>query len=379
MRKLLLASACGLCMTAVAQVQPNPPFKAEAVASFDEPWALAFLPDGRMLVTEMKGNLFVVPQQGKEATKVAGLPDVDYGGQGGLGDVVLHPKFAENRLVYLSYAEGGPGGTRGAAVMRAVLEESEDGAELSDAEVIWRQYPKVYGYGHYGHRLRFDDDGYLWITSGDRQKFTPAQDMQTNLGKILRLHDDGSIPKDNPFVDYPSREASVDDGGVYGQVWSLGHRNLLGIAFDLDGRLWATEMGPQGGDELNLIKRAANYGYPVVSNGDHYDGRPIPDHDTRPEFEPPAITWTPVISPGYLMFYRGNLFPDWRGDALAAGLSAKAIVRIEFEGVRAREAGRYDMGVRIRTVVEGPDGALWVLEDGRSGGTGRLLKLTPND
>jgi glucose/arabinose dehydrogenase len=379
MRKLLLASACGLCMTAVAQAQSNPPFKVEAVASFDEPWALAFLPDGRMLVTEMKGSLFVVPQQGKEATKVAGLPDVDYGGQGGLGDVVLHPKFAENRLVYLSYAEGGPGGTRGAAVMRAVLDESEDGAELSDAEVIWRQYPKVYGYGHYGHRLRFDVDGYLWITSGDRQKFTPAQDMQTNLGKILRLHDDGSIPKDNPFVDYPSREASVDDGGVYGQVWSLGHRNLLGIAFDLDGRLWATEMGPQGGDELNLIKRAANYGYPVVSNGDHYDGRPIPDHDTRPEFEPPAITWTPVISPGYLMFYRGNLFPDWRGDALAAGLSAKAIVRIEFEGVRAREAGRYDMGVRIRTVVEGPDGALWVLEDGRSGGTGRLLKLTPND
>ncbi len=350
----------------------------EAVASFDEPWALAFLPDGRMLVTEMKGNLFIVPQQGKEATKVAGVPDVDYGGQGGLGDVVLHPKFAENRLVYLSYAEGGPGGTRGAAVMRAVLDETEDGAELSDVQVIWRQYPKVYGYGHYGHRLQFDDDGYLWITSGDRQKFTPAQDMQTNLGKILRLHDDGSTPKDNPFVDQLSRDALVDDVGVYGQVWSLGHRNPLGIAFDLDGRLWGAEMGPEGGDELNLIKRAANYGYPVVSNGDHYDGRPIPDHATRPEFEEPAITWTPVISPGHLMFYRGNLFPDWRGNALAAGLSAKAIVRIELDGERAREAERYDMGVRIRTVVEGADGALWVLEDGRRDGTGRLLKLTPN-
>ena len=377
MRKLLLATAFGVYMTAVAQAQSNLPFKVEAVASFDEPWALAFLPDGRMLVTEMKGNLFIVPQQGKEATKVAGVPDVDYGGQGGLGDVVLHPKFAENRLVYLSYAEGGPGGTRGAAVMRAVLDETEDGAELSDVQVIWRQYPKVYGYGHYGHRLQFDDDGYLWISSGDRQKFTPAQDMQTNLGKILRLHDDGSTPKDNPFVDHPSRDALADDAGVYGQVWSLGHRNPLGIAFDLDGRLWGVEMGPEGGDELNLIKRAANYGYPIVSNGDHYDGRPIPDHDTRPEFEEPTITWTPVISPGYLMFYRGNLFPDWRGDAFAAGLSAKAIVRIELDGERAREAERYDMGVRIRTVVEGADGTLWVLEDGRRGGTGRLLKLTP--
>lgn len=378
MTKLLLTTAFGLYITAVAQAQSNLPFKVEAVASFDEPWALAFLPDGRMLVTEMKGNLFIVPQQGKEATKVAGVPDVDYGGQGGLGDVILHPKFAENRLVYLSYAEGGPGGTRGAAVMRAVLDETEDGAELSDAQVIWRQYPKVYGYGHYGHRLLFDDDSYLWISSGDRQKFTPAQDMQTNLGKILRLHDDGSTPKDNPFVDHPSRDALVDDAGVYGQVWSLGHRNPLGIAFDLDGRLWGAEMGPKGGDELNLIKRAANYGYPVVSNGDHYDGRPIPDHDTRPEFEQPAITWTPVISPGYLMFYRGKLFPGWRGNALAAGLSAKAIVRIELDGERAREAERYDMGVRIRTVVEGADGALWVLEDGRRGGTGRLLKLTPN-
>jgi glucose/arabinose dehydrogenase len=377
MRKLLLATAFGLYMTAVAQAQSNLPFKVEAVASFDEPWALAFLPDGRMLVTEMKGNLFIVPQQGKEATKVAGVPDVDYGGQGGLGDVVLHPKFAENRLVYLSYAEGGPGGTRGAAVMRAVLDETEDGAELSDVQVIWRQYPKVYGYGHYGHRLQFDDDGYLWITSGDRQKFSPAQDMQTNLGKFLRLHDDGSTPKDNPFVDYLSRDAFADDVGVYGQVWSLGHRNPLGIAFDLDGRLWGAEMGPKGGDELNLIRRAANYGYPVVSNGDHYDGRPIPDHDTRPEFEEPKITWTPVISPGHLMFYRGNLFPDWRGNAFAAGLSAKAIVRIELDGERAREAERYDMGVRIRTVVEGADGALWVLEDGRRGGTGRLLKLTP--
>jgi len=371
------ASLWCLLGAGVAQAEVNATFEIEPVGSFDEPWALAALPDGRMLVTEMKGSLYIVTPQGEKSGRVEGVPDVDFGGQGGLGDVVLHPKFAENRLVYLSYAEGGPGGTRGAAVIRAMLDVNEEGAGLSNVQVIWRQYPKVYGYGHYGHRLLFDDQGYLWISSGDRQKFTPAQDMQSNLGKILRLHDDGSTPKDNPFVDYLSREALADDVGVYGQVWSLGHRNPLGIAIDLDGRLWGAEMGPEGGDELNLIKRAANYGYPVVSNGDHYDGRPIPDHATRPEFEKPAITWTPVISPGHLMFYRGNLFADWRGDALAAGLSAKAIVRIELDGERAREAERYDMGVRIRSVVEGADGALWVLEDGKRGGTGRLLRLTP--
>ena len=377
MRKLLLATSLGLYMAAIAQAQSNLPFKVEAVTSFDEPWALAFLPDGRMLVTEMKGSLYIVTQQGEKSGRVDGVPDVDFGGQGGLGDVVLHPKFAENRLVYLSYAEGAPGGTRGAAVIRAVLDETEDGAELSDVEVIWRQYPKMRHYGHYGHRLLFDDDGYLWISSGDRQHFTPSQDMQTNLGKILRLHDDGSIPKDNPFLDYNRQNPFVGDVSIHGQVWSLGHRNPLGIDFDLEGRLWEVEMGPKGGDELNLIKRAANYGYPVVSNGDHYDGRPIPDHETRPEFQGPAITWTPVISPGYLMFYRGNLFPDWRGNALVAGLSAKAIVRIELNGERAREVERYAMGERIRAVVEGPDGALWVLEDQRRGGAGRLLRLTP--
>ena len=377
MKKLLLAAAFSLCVTAIARAQSHLPFEVEAVASFDEPWALAILPDGRMLVTEKKGNLFIVTSQGEVSGKVRGVPDVDYGGQGGLGDVALHPQFAENRLVYLSFAEGGAGGTRGAAVIRGVLEETGDRAALSNVEVIWRQYPKQFGYGHYGHRLLFDKDGYLWISSGDRQKFTPAQDMQTNLGKILRLQDDGSIPKDNPFVDYPGRDANVDDGGVYGQVWSLGHRNPLGIAFDLDGRLWGAEMGPKGGDELNLIRRGANYGYPVVSNGDHYDGRAIPDHETRPEFQAPAVTWTPVISPGKLMFYRGTLFPDWRGDALIAGLSAAAIVRVELDGERAREVERYVMGARIRAVVEGPDGALWVLEDESNGNGGRLLKLTP--
>jgi glucose/arabinose dehydrogenase len=379
MTKQISAMLLGLGLAAGVPAQSSLPFNVEPVAEFDEPWAMAFLPDGRMLVTEKKGNLLIVTREGDKSSPVGGVPDVDYGGQGGLGDVALHPNFADNHLVYLSYAEGGAGDTRGAAVARGVLGKSGGDDVLSDVEVIWRQYPKVLGHGHYGHRLLFDEEGYLWISSGDRQKFTPAQDMQSSIGKILRLHDDGSTPDDNPFVDYLSQHALADDVGVYGQLWSLGHRNPLGMAFDLDGRLWEIEMGPAGGDELNLIRRSANYGYPVVSNGDHYDGREIPDHDTRPEFEAPAVTWNPVISPGNLIVYGGRLFSGWRGDALAAGMSSQAIVRIELDGERAREAERYAMGARIRSVEEGPDGALWVLEDERGGSGGRLLRLTPRN
>lgn len=379
MMKQLFAMALSVFLTAGVQAQSDLPFNVEAITSFDEPWALAFLPDGRMLVTEKKGNLLIVSQDGEKSHSVGGIPDVDYGGQGGLGDVALHPDFAENGLIYLSYAEAGAGRTRGAAVMRAMLNQAERGGNLSGAEVIWRQYPKVVGRGHYGHRMMFDADGYLWISSGDRQKFTPAQDMQANLGKILRLNDDGSVPDDNPFVDYFDQDPYVDDDGVYGQIWSLGHRNPLGIAIDLDGQLWNIEMGPSGGDELNRVVRGSNYGYPIVSNGDHYDGREIPDHDTRPEFSKPAAWWSPVISPGYLMVYRGDLFSDWRGDFLVAGLSSQAIVHIELDGHEAREVERYPMGARIRTIVEGPAGALWVLEDERAASKGRLLKLTPKD
>ncbi len=379
MMQRLLAMTVGLFLMVSAQAQSDLPFNVEPVTSFDEPWALAFLPDGRLLVTEKKGSLFIVTVDGEKSRPVRSMPDVDYGGQGGLGDVAVHPDFPSNKLIYLSYAESGPGDTRGAAVARAILNLDERGGSLSDVEVVWRQYPKQSGRGHYGHRILFDNDGYLWISSGDRQKFTPSQDMQSNIGKILRLNDDGTIPGDNPFVDYFSKNALADDEGVYGEIWSLGHRNPLGIAFDLDGQLWEIEMGPAGGDELNRIVRGGNYGYPVVSNGDHYDGREIPDHDTRPEFEKPAVWWTPVISPGDLMFYRGDLFADWRGDALAAGLSSQAIVRIELDGDTAREVERYPMGSRIRSVVEGPDGALWVLEDERGDSTGRLLKLTPRD
>ena len=361
----LLGAACPACNGATVQAATKP-FEASAVASFDEPWAMAFLPDGRVLVTEKKGVLKLLAIGGS-AGEVRGVPEVAYGGQGGFGDIALHPHFADNQVVYLSYAEQGEAGTRGAAVARAKLElDAHGGGALSDLAVIWRQVPKVSGNGHYGHRLLFGPDGKLWITSSERQKFDPAQDMQSNLGKLVRLNDDGSVPADNPFA---------NDVGVAAQVWSLGHRNLLGLAFDAGGKLWEVEMGPKGGDELNLIVRGANYGYPIVSNGDHYDGRDIPDHPTRPEFAAPKVSWTPVISPSSMIIYSGAQFPDWQGDALISGLSSEALVRVEFDGDGAREAARYDMGARIRAVKQAPDGTLWLLEDGEHG---RLLKLTPN-
>ena len=362
----------------IVHAQQDNPFDVEVVASFDEPWALEFLPDGRMLVTEKKGSLYIISQTGEKSGPVSGVPDVDYGGQGGLGDVLLHPDFGSNGQVYLSYVEAGMEDTRGAAVARATLDTEGRRPELTDVEVIWRQYPKYVGYGHYGHRLMFDADGYLWLTSGERQKFTPAQDMQSNSGKILRLTEDGETPSDNPFVDYIEENPLVDDIGVYDQVWSLGHRNPLGIVTDSNDRVWAIEMGPAGGDELNLIQRGGNYGYPQVSNGDHYDGRDMPDHDTRPDdFIAPVISWTPVISPGDMMIYQGDQFADWQGDALVPGLSSQALIRIELEGENASEAARYPMGARLRSIAEGPDGAIWILEDERRDSQGRLLKLTP--
>lgn len=372
----VIAALFAFTLTACATAQEQP-FTIQSIASFDEPWALAFLPDGRMLVTEKKGNLLVVTQDGEVSRPVSGIPDLAYGGQGGLGDIALHPDYARNGLVYFSYAEPGVDDTRGAAVARGRLALNDQGGSLDNVEVIWRQYPKTIGRGHYGHRILFDDDGFLWISSGDRQRFTPAQDMQSNIGKMLRLNDDGSVPDDNPFVDLHNENPLVVRGGVHPQIWSLGHRNPLGIALGPDGRLWEIEMGPAGGDELNLVKRGANYGYPVVSNGDHYDGRAIPDHDTRPEFEKPAEWWTPVISPGDLIIYRGDRFTAWQGHALAAGLSSQSIVNIALEGEQAREVERYDMGQRIRSLAEGPDGALWVLEDDRGDSNGELLRLVP--
>ena len=344
------------------------PFTVEAVANFNEPWAMTFLPGGRQaLITEKRGvlKLWTV---GGEAVDVAGVPTVDYGGQGGLGDVVLHPQFAQNGLVYLSFAEAGEGG-RGAAVGRGRLVLEGGAPRLEGFEVIWRQTPKMSGRGHYGHRIAFSPDGrHLFISSGERQEFNPAQDMASNAGKIVRLNPDGTVPADNPFA---SR------GGVTAQIWTLGHRNPLGLAFAPDGRLWEHEMGPQGGDELNLIERGSNYGYPIVSDGDHYDGRDIPNHATNPEYNAPEITWTPVISPAGLIFYSGDLFRAWRGSALIGGLSGQALLRIVIDGNRARVADRWDMGQRIREVEQAPDGSVYLLEDQRRGTGGRLLRLTP--
>ena len=358
----------------VAAAAAGKPFAVQPLGSFEEPWAMTFLPNGNALITQRKGKLILWSNTGgaQTRTEVSGVPTVDYGGQGGLGDVVLHPQFAKNGLVYLSWVEAGPNDTRGAVVGRARLlavspasANARGGYQLDGLQVIYRQTPKVEGRGHFGHRIAFGPDGKLYITNGERQKFDPAQDMSATLGKILRLNDDGTTPADNPFA---SR------GGVAAQFWTVGHRNPLGIAFAPDGRLWENEMGPKGGDEFNLIERGTNYGYPIVSNGDHYDGKPIPDHDTRPEFNAPEVTWTPVISPSSLLFYTGKLFPQWRGSALIGGLSSKALVRVAISGNTAREAERFDMGERIREVEQGPDGSVYLLEDGPSG---RLLRLTP--
>ena len=383
---LSLALAAGLALLAagsLAIVEPlhaapqgptapaNAPFKVTEIKRFEAPWAMTFLPDGRLLVTEMAGTLRLFdPASGRLGT-VGGVPKVAHGGQGGLSDVVLHPDFAGNQLVYISYSEAGEGGTAGAAVARAKLvPDQAGGGQLEDLRVIWRQEPKVSGQGHFGQRIAFDRDGKLWISSSERQKFDPAQDMKTNLGKMIRLNDDGSVPADNPFV---------DQGGVAAQVWTLGHRNILGVAFDGEGRLWAHEMGPRGGDELNLIERGANYGYPIVSNGDHYDGKPIPDHDTRPEFHAPAVSWNPVISPAGFVIYSGDRYPGWKGSGLIGGLSSRSLVRIAFDGTSAREAERFELGRRIREVEQGPDGTVWLLEDGTRDAQGWLLRLDPKN
>ncbi|WP_075995586.1 PQQ-dependent sugar dehydrogenase [Salaquimonas pukyongi] len=335
------------------------------VAVFDEPWAMTFLPGGSMLVTEKGGDLLLVSADGSTIDPVSGVPKTAYGGQGGLGDIILHPDFASNRLVFLSFAEPGTLGRRGAAVARARL--AEDGSRLENLEIIWRQEPKVTGKGHYSHRLVFSSDGHLFITSGDRQKLDPAQDFGSALGKIIRLNADGSVPQDNPWQ---------DKGQLAKTFWSMGHRNLLGIAFDAEGRLWQHEMGPRHGDELNLVQPGANYGWPLVSEGNHYSGANIPNHDTAPHFTPPKAYWVPTIAPSGLVIYDGGLFSAWQGDALIGGLASRALIHVDLEGESASEAERFEWGSRVREVEQGPDGAIYVLEDGSGG---RLLKLVPAD
>ncbi|MDX8163798.1 PQQ-dependent sugar dehydrogenase [Acinetobacter pittii] len=353
--------------TSVKAEQPaltKQPYQTETFAHFNEPWAVTSLPDQRLLVTERQGKLKIFNPENKQMLDVQGVPAVNYGGQGGLGDVILHPDFAKNHWIYLSYATKGQGGS-GAVISRAKLDLSNPHQpKLIDVKQIWQQVPKVSGQGHYGHRMLFDADGKLWVSSGERQKFDPAQNMKSNLGKILRLNEDGTAAVGNPFY---------KQGGVTAEIWSLGHRNPLGMAFDRQGQLWVVEMGPKGGDELNIITKGENYGYPIVSNGDHYSGQPIPDHHTRPEFKAPEIDWTPVISPSSMIIYRGQQFPAWQNKALIGGLSSEAIIVVDLEHKPVKEVQRLDMKKRIRGLHEAKDGSIWVIEDGSNA---RLLKLS---
>lgn len=378
MRKLTLA-ACFCLSALLGHVQLAGAFTAEGsagstltateIASFDSPWAMSFISDTQLLVTTKPGGMWLVSTDGTKQP-VSGVPPPVVGGQGGLGDVVPHPDFATNGLIYLSYVESHDGGaTRGAVVVRGTLEQGDQPA-LTNIQRVWSQYPHRSGSGHFSHKIAFGpkgsaQDGMLFITSGDRQEQTPAQQWDMALGKVIRLNDDGTVPDDNPFQ---------DQGELAKSFWTLGHRNLLGIAFDAGGRLWTHEMGPRHGDELNLIKPGQNYGWPVVSMGDNYSGKAIPDHDTRPEFAAPAAFWVPSIAPSGLVIYSGEMFPDWQGNAFIGGLVSRALIRVTIDGDTAREAERFSWDRRLREVEQGPQGALWVLEDEAGG---RLLRLTP--
>lgn len=341
------------------------PVRVEIVADgLERPWGLTFLPDGQMLVTEQSGRLRIVSADGEKSNPLSGLPEILYRGQGGLLDVKLDPDFAENRLVYITYSEAGDGGAS-TAVARGRL--NEGATALEGTEVIFHQEPKVSGGNHFGSRLAFSPDGKLFVTLGERFKFDPAQDLSNHLGALVRINPDGSVPPDNPFVGRQDAEP---------EIWSYGHRNVEGAAIHPDtGRLWIHEMGPRGGDELNLPEPGRNYGWPLVSWGRHYDGRDIPDPPTRPELAQSIHHWTPVISPSGMTFYTVDLFEGWRGDLLIGSLSDRALVRVELEGERVTGEERLDMGARIRDVVEGPDGAVYLLTDKANG---EILRLAPS-
>jgi len=376
----LLLSGVLLCLSCLSIAQDRVTIKgsdgsiiyADVLDTFSSPWAMAILPDGHALVSEKTGTLWVVDKAGKKRFAVGNVPQTEARGQGGLGDIIVHPDFAINGLVFLSFVERDPENDElsGAVVESAKLTINESSASLTERKRIWLQSPKMTGNGHYAHRLAISPDGYLFITSGERQKFTPAQNMASNLGKIIRINQDGSVPQDNPFY---------GNGEVTGQIWTLGHRNPLGIDFDAKGRLWVHEMGPRHGDELNLIERASNYGYPIVSQGDHYSGVTIPNHETNPVFRAPVVAWVPAISPAGFVIYKGNKFKDWTGNGLIGGLSSQALVRVTFSEhdkrpkLRAEEAARYEWGSRVREIEQSSDGNIYILEDG---GNGRLLRLS---
>lgn len=367
---MLLLACSGSPDSAAAQPgvthSSDKPFTKTVVADLDSPWAMTFLPDGRFLVTEKRGQLLLFAADGRSRQAVSGVSPVDSADQGGLMDVVLHPDFARNRIVYLSASQAGTGG-KGVVLMAARLAEDRGQPRLERLQTIFRAEPFVSGSGHYSGRIAFSPDGkYLFFTNGERQKFDPAQDPAVTLGKVLRLLPNGAPAPSNPLAAQ----------GFHPAIWTYGHRNLLGLAFDAQGRLWEHEMGPMGGDEINLIRAGENYGWPKASNGSNYDGTDIPDHRPGDGYKAPKVWWNPSISPAGMIIYSGAMFRQWRGDILMGGLSSKALIRVDLDGTNARKADQWDMGERIREVEQGPDGAVWLLEDG-NGSQGRVLKLTP--
>jgi glucose/arabinose dehydrogenase len=372
---LAALAACGGAPSGKAQASnaaqgSERPFKVTPLAEFGSPWAMDFLPGRGLpltsaaLVTERDGKLWLVDTKTGNKQEVSGVPTAKVEGQGGLGDVVVHPGFAGNQRVYLSFAEAGPNGTSGAALGYGRLILGQGAPRLDGFKVIWRQTPKVDGDGHFSHRIAFAPDGTMFVSSGDRQKMQPAQDLASDLGKILHLTDEGLPVPGGPFASRGGRAASY---------WSYGHRNVLGLAFAPDGRLWGSEMGPQGGDEINLILPGKNYGWPKASYGSHYGGANIPDAHAPKGYEEPKVWWNPSISPGGLLIYTGDLFKGWKGDALVPALSGLALIRVDLDGDKARKADQWDMETRIRAVDQGPRGELYLLEDG-----GRLLRLEPS-
>ena len=375
--------------------EASTPFTVTQVASFNLPWRLAFLPDGRMLITEKVGPVWLVTQKG-EKTPVANAPAVVAQGQGGMLGVFLSPHYASDHFVYLTYSEPQEGGS-GLALARARLTLGKGTASLDGLKVIWRDGEGGKG-GQFGAQIAFAPDGNsLFLTVGERQRFTPAQDPNQPLGKILHLTLDGRPAPGNPqagkvgapsvpVIDPPRNSEAAKTAPVVrtytfrdpnltpAETWSMGHRTPYGLAFAPDGRLWELEHGPRGGDELNLIEPGKNYGWPLVSYAPNYDGVPIPSPDTRPDLTKPVLYWTPVIAPGSLTFYKGAMFPQWNGSALIGGMGTKTLNRIIIEGPNAKSAERWDVGRRIRDVEVGPDGAVWMLEDANPGG---LFRVTP--
>lgn len=361
---LALAGLCGLSLAAAEQSEQHD-FRVETLAEgLQNPWGLAFLPDGGILITERAGRLRLFKDGALQAEPVAGVPEVSARGQGGLLDVALHPDFADNGLVYLSYAGSGDDGA-GTEVARARF----DGAALDGLEVIFRASPKTPGTAHYGGRLAFAPDGTLYVTLGDRRSYmAEAQNLGTHLGSILRLNDDGSVPEDNPFI---GRD------GALPEIFSYGHRNVQGLAVHPEsGALWAHEHGPRGGDEVNILVPGANYGWPAVTYGIDYSGAIISEKSEAEGMEPPVIYWVPSIAPSGMAFYQGEVFPEWQGDLFVGALAGRHLRRLELDGdkVTGQEELLADLGERIRDVRSGADGRLYLLTDSTEG---RLLRLSP--